>query len=41
MELHVVCLGDIAFTTNRFELYMDYMHRIQARSLSSRPLSSS
>jgi hypothetical protein len=32
MELHVVKVGDIAFTTNRFELYMDYMHRIQARS---------
>lgn len=32
MEMHVVRLGDIAFATNRFELYMDYMHRIQARS---------
>jgi hypothetical protein len=32
MELHVVRLGDIAFATNRFELYMDYMHRMQARS---------
>ena len=32
MELHVVRLGDIAFASNRFELYMDYMHRIQARS---------
>lgn len=32
MELHVVVLGDIAFVTSRFELYMDYMHRIQARS---------
>jgi len=32
MELHVVKLGDIAFASNRFELYMDYMHRIQARS---------
>lgn len=32
MELHVVRVGDIAFATNRFELYMDYMHRIQARS---------
>ena len=32
MELHVVRIGDIAFATNRFELYMDYMHRIQARS---------
>ncbi len=32
MELHVVRLGEIAFSTNCFELYMDYMHRIQARS---------
>ncbi len=32
MELHVVKLGDIAFASNRFELYMDYMHRIQGRS---------
>jgi hypothetical protein len=32
MELHVARLGDIAFATNPFELYMDYMHRIQARS---------
>jgi len=27
-----VRVGDMAFATNRFELYMDYMHRIQARS---------
>ncbi len=32
MELHVIRIGNIAFATNRFELYMDYMHRIQARS---------
>ncbi len=32
MELHVVRIGDIAFATNRFEMYMDFMHRIQARS---------
>ena len=32
MELHVLRLGEIAFASNRFELYMDYMHRIQARS---------
>ena len=32
MELHVVRIGDVAFASNRFELYMDYMHRIQARS---------
>lgn len=32
MELHVLKIGDIAFASNRFELYMDYQHRIQARS---------
>ena len=32
IELHVARLGNIAFATNPFELYMDYMHRIQARS---------
>lgn len=32
MELHVVRLGPIAFASNRFELYMDFQHRIQARS---------
>ena len=32
MEMHVVRIGDIAFASNRFELYMDFMHRIQARS---------
>jgi len=32
MELHVVALGDVAFTASQFELYMDFMHRIQARS---------
>jgi len=32
MECHVLRIGDIAFATNRFELYMDFMHRIQARS---------
>ena len=32
MELHAVRIGDIAFASNRFELYMDYQHRIQARS---------
>ncbi len=32
MELHVAKIGDISFASNRFELYMDYMHRIQARS---------
>jgi len=32
MELHVLRIGDIAFASNRFELYTDYQHRIQARS---------
>ena len=32
IEMHVVKVGDIAFATNPFELYMDYQHRIQARS---------
>ena len=32
MELHVIKIGEIAFATNTFELYMDYQHRIQARS---------
>ncbi|MDD5679206.1 MAG: hypothetical protein PHW60_14630 [Kiritimatiellae bacterium] len=32
MELHVLGIGDIAFASNRFELYMDFQHRIQARS---------
>jgi hypothetical protein len=32
MELHVLRLGDVAFASNQFELYMDYMHRIQARA---------
>ncbi len=32
MELHVLRIGDIAFASNRFELYMDFQHRLQARS---------
>lgn len=32
MELHTVRIGDIAFASNRFELYMDFQHRIQAQS---------
>jgi len=32
MELHTVRIGDIAFATNPFELFIDYQHRIQARS---------
>ena len=31
-EVHAVRIGGIAFVTCRFELFMDYMHRIQARS---------
>lgn len=30
--IHTMQVGDIAFVTNPFELYIDYMHRIQARS---------
>ncbi len=30
--VHTVRIGDVAFATNRFELYIDYMHQIQARS---------
>ena len=29
---HIVQLGDVAFATMRCELYMDFMHRLQARS---------
>jgi len=32
MDLHVIRLGDIAFATNRFELFLDYGIRIKARS---------
>jgi len=32
MELHTIRVGDIAFATNSFELYLNYQHRIQARS---------
>ncbi len=31
-EIHAVRIGDIAFCSNQFELYMDFQHRIQARS---------
>ena len=31
-EIHAVRLGNVAFVTNTFELFMDYMHRIQGRS---------
>jgi hypothetical protein len=30
--IHVTQIGEIAFASNPFELYMDFMHRIQARS---------
>ena len=32
MMLHVAQIGEVAFATNRFELYQDFQHRIQARS---------
>ena len=32
MGAHVVQIGDVAFATTRFELYQDFMHRLQARS---------
>lgn len=31
-QLHIVRLGDVAFATNRFELFLDYGIRIKARS---------
>ena len=31
-KVHAIALGDIAFATNKFELYQDFMHRVQARS---------
>lgn len=30
--MHAVRVGDVAFATSPYETYMDYMHRIQARS---------
>ena len=32
MRMHVVRIGDIAFVTNRYEVYIDFQHRLQARS---------
>ncbi|MBO5906966.1 MAG: hypothetical protein J6Q85_02290 [Clostridia bacterium] len=32
IESHVMRLGDVAFTTNPFELFLDYGNRIKARS---------
>jgi len=31
-DIHVTQVGEIAFASNPFELYQDFMHRIQARS---------
>lgn len=31
-ETHALAIGDVAFATNKFELYQDFMHRVQARS---------
>lgn len=31
-ETHALAIGDVAFATNKFELYQDHMHRVQARS---------
>ena len=31
-KIHAVKIGDLAFVTNRFELFIDFMHRIQGRS---------
>jgi len=30
--IHAVRIGDVSFASNRFELFIDFMHRIQARS---------
>ena len=32
VEMHVICIGDVAFASNPFELFIDYQHRMQARS---------
>ena len=32
MRMNVVRIGDVSFVTNRFEVYIDYMHRLQAQS---------
>jgi hypothetical protein len=32
MELHAIRIGDVAFASNRFEIFLDYEHRIQGRS---------
>ncbi len=35
IESHVIRLGDVAFTTNPFELFLDYGNRIKARSFAA------
>jgi len=32
-EMHVLRLGDVVFVTNPFELYLEFGHRIKARSV--------
>ncbi len=32
MEMHVIKIGDVAFASNPFELYIDFQHQMQARS---------
>ncbi len=32
VEIHIIRIGDIAFASNPFELYINYQHKIQARS---------
>ena len=32
MELHAIRVGDVAFASNRFEIFLDFEHRIQGRS---------
>ena len=31
-DIHAIRIGDFAFASNRFELFIDFMHRIQGRS---------
>ena len=32
IEMHTIAIGDVAFVSHPFELYIDFQHRIQARS---------